>query len=1131
MNSICRLTIAIAAVLAVAGARAQSAAGDETVSVPWVGEAGIRETTADIMSGAEGYQRPPKLPWKTPKNRPRGRVNFENLLASPDSPSSVGGSGDEPVAAPSQSSGLSFTGATLFDTQAFPPDSMGAAGPSQFIVAVNGRIRSFDKATGTADGVLDVNPDVFFSSVMTPPVTNNFTSDPRIRYDRLSGRWFLIIIDVPGQVGVLPNRILFAVSDGAVVTPATGWTFFQFRHDLPTPQSNADTGKFADYPTLGIDANALYIGVNIFGTRGQGSFSSTTAFVVRKSSLLGPGPIVVTPFRDLIEGNPNVSGPYTPQGVDNYDPAATEGYFIGVDARYYGRLKLRRVSNPGGNPILSDNITITVAATGGTINVPHFGNTNGTSGYLDGLDYRLLAAHIRNGKLWTAANIAVDNTGSPSGTDTRMGIRWYEMTDVATGQTPSVVQWGTLFQRSGTNTTDQRSYWMGSIMVSGQGHALLGFSTAGQSEYANAGYAGRLVGDLPGTLRTPVLYTASATSYNPPSNPGGANGRRWGDYSYTCLDPNDDMTMWTIQEWCHAQDSYAVQVVKVLAPLPARPASCNPASLNRGTNNVNVTLIGNTDGDTGFFDPGSGFSNRIAVAIGGTGVTVNNVTYNNPTNLTVNLSVSGNASPGPRTVTVTNPDGQSVPSTNGILTIDSVVVSNNPPVLPAIADQMVIEGNLLTFTNPATDPDGNALSYSLGASAPAGTGVTNNGVFTWTPDESQGPGTNLISMIVADNGTPSLSVTQTFSVFVLETNAVPVLPAIADRTVFEGQLLTFTNSATDSDIPANTLTYILASGAPVGAAVTNDGVFTWTPNESEGPGTNLISMIVTDNGTPSLSVTQTFSVFVLETNAVPVLPAIADRTVFEGQLLTFTNSATDSDIPANTLTYILASGAPVGAAVTTNGVFTWTPNESEGPGTNLISMIVADSVIPSLRATQTFGVFVLETNNYAPRVAAVADRTIHAGTTLVITNTATDDDLPASPVTYSLEPGAPAAASINAASGVFSWTPDDTEAGTTNRVTIRATDDGTPPLSDTGTFFVTVVGRPVIVNISFSNNAPTLDWSAIAGQSYRLQYAPLLVNPVWSDVTGDLTATGSTASKTDPASAATNRFYRVRVLP
>jgi hypothetical protein len=102
------------------------------------------------------------------------------------------------------------------------------------------------------------------------PVGVNFTSDPRIRYDRLSRRWFVIMIDVPNGTGATPDRIMIAVSDGPVITGMSSWTFYYFRHDLPG--STDDAGKFADYPTLGIDAQALYIGVNIFGTRGQGAF-------------------------------------------------------------------------------------------------------------------------------------------------------------------------------------------------------------------------------------------------------------------------------------------------------------------------------------------------------------------------------------------------------------------------------------------------------------------------------------------------------------------------------------------------------------------------------------------------------------------------------------------------------------------------------------------------------------------------------------------------------------------------------------------------------------------------------------------------------------------------------------------
>ena len=69
-----------------------------------------------------------------------------------------------------QTLGTSFNGATgPTETGAFPPDDMGAVGPTQYILFVNGRLRSFTKSTGVADGVLNVSPDAFFASVITPP--------------------------------------------------------------------------------------------------------------------------------------------------------------------------------------------------------------------------------------------------------------------------------------------------------------------------------------------------------------------------------------------------------------------------------------------------------------------------------------------------------------------------------------------------------------------------------------------------------------------------------------------------------------------------------------------------------------------------------------------------------------------------------------------------------------------------------------------------------------------------------------------------------------------------------------------------------------------------------------------------
>jgi hypothetical protein len=71
--------------------------------------------------------------------------------------------------------------------------------------------------------------------------------------------------------------------------------------------------------------------------------------------------------------------------------------------------------------------------------------------------------------------------------------------------------------------------------------------------------------------------------------------------------------------------------------------------------------------------------------------------------------------------------------------------------------------------------------------------------------------------------------------------------------------------AADTDLPAQKLTFSLAN-APAGASVNpTNGVFTWRPNETQGGRTNLISVIVTDDGPATLSATQTFVVVVLDT--------------------------------------------------------------------------------------------------------------------------------------------------------------------------------------------------------------------------------------------------------------------------
>src|SRR5207244_1908622 len=150
--------------------------------------------------------------------------------------------------------------------------------------------------------------------------------------------------------------------------------------------------------------------------------------------------------------------------------------------------------------------------------------------------------------------------------------------------------------------------------------------------------------------------------------------------------------------------------------------------------------------------------------------------------------------------------------------------------------------------------------------------------------------------------------------------------------------LVVTNTASDADLPSNTLTFALVSG-PLGAAIDpNTGVLTWTPSETQGPSTNTITVKVTDDGEPALSDPNSFIVVVHEVNTAPALTVPLHDALPIFSTLVVTNTASDADLPSNTLTFALVSG-PAGVAIhPTTGLLTWTPTEAQGPSTNTITV-------------------------------------------------------------------------------------------------------------------------------------------------------------------------------------------------
>jgi hypothetical protein len=195
----------------------------------------------------------------------------------------------------------------------------------------------------------------------------------------------------------------------------------------------------------------------------------------------------------------------------------------------------------------------------------------------------------------------------------------------------------------------------------------------------------------------------------------------------------------------------------------------------------------------------------------------------------------------------------------------TVSANNSPPTISVVSNVTLGAGQTLSLSVTASDPNPlNTLTFSLGPGAPVGAVVNPaSGQITWATSPAFAGTTNVISVIATDNGQPPLSAAATVTVVLVQVANPPVLAPIANYTNYEATLLSITNSATDNNVPPRPLTFSLGAGAPTNATIDPvTGVFQWRPIAAQAPSTNIISVIVTDNGMPPLSATQQFTVVV-----------------------------------------------------------------------------------------------------------------------------------------------------------------------------------------------------------------------------------------------------------------------------
>lgn len=82
---------------------------------------------------------------------------------------------------------------------------------------------------------------------------------------------------------------------------------------------------------------------------------------------------------------------------------------------------------------------------------------------------------------------------------------------------------------------------------------------------------------------------------------------------------------------------------------------------------------------------------------------------------------------------------------------------------------------------------------------------------------------------------------------------------------------------------------------------------------------------------------------------------------------------------------------------------------------------------------------------------------------------------------------------------------------------------GTDPVSSASVLRVTRLTGP-------AGDTVQIEWQSVAGKRYRVQFKNNLADPGWTDLAGDITASGPAATKTD-SSGSGGRYYRVSLIP
>ncbi len=425
-----------------------------------------------------------------------------------------------------------------------PPDTTGAVGPNDYVQTVNSLVRIWDK-NGVPRG-----PAFKLSSLFAPlggVVAAGDAGDQIVLYDRMANRWLISQFAFTSQTSP-PYHTAIAISKTGDPTGAY-WIY-----DFVMPGN-----EFPDYPKLGAWPDAYYYTDRQFTNGGPYNGFGCLAFD-RTKMLVGDstasyvyfnaGPnlsnassgMIPTDFSGLTPppaGAPNVFAVFTDDAFAGDPSDAVRLFNFHVDfatpanstflERPESPLPLASFDtrNPSGRADIEEPAPATAAD------------------YVDTIGDRLMLRlfYVNRGGSEMLTTCFTVNAGTipapgifPTVAQYKAGTRYFILQKTSPGNPYSI-------QDQGTYSPDSNERWMGSTALDNAGNLAVGFSISSSSVFPSISYAGRLLGDPPGTLAQGEATMFAGTGVQI------GTGNRWGDYSNASLDPSDDATFWVTNEY------------------------------------------------------------------------------------------------------------------------------------------------------------------------------------------------------------------------------------------------------------------------------------------------------------------------------------------------------------------------------------------------------------------------------------------------------------------------------------------------------------------------------------------------------------------------------------------------------